>query len=57
MEVDIIKLVKKELKYKRGNAITKSALINYKNLTDSCYGCGQQDTNLKIVHYFSKISL
>lgn len=31
-----------KIKHKRGNII-KYALIDYGNLTDICYGCGQQD--------------
>lgn len=31
-----------EIKYKKGNHI-KTVLVDYENLTDICYGCGQQD--------------
>lgn len=42
-----------EIKYKRGNNV-KSALIDYENLTDMCYGCGQQDPKFENCPLFSK---
>lgn len=42
VEVDISKPLKMDIKYKRGNSI-KSALIDYENFPDICYGCGQRD--------------
>lgn len=46
VEVDMSKPLKMELKYKRGNDI-KLALIDYENLINVCYGCGQQDHKLE----------
>lgn len=42
VQVDILKPLKMEIKYKKGNHI-KTVLVDYENLTDICYGCGQQD--------------
>lgn len=53
VEVDISKALKMEIKYKRGNSI-KSALIDYENLTDICYGCGQQDHQFENCPSFPK---
>lgn len=39
VEVDISKPLKMEIKYKRGNNL-KTALVDYENLTDICYGSG-----------------
>lgn len=53
VEVDITKPLKMELEYKRGNTI-KHALIDYENLTDICYGCGQQDHEFENCPSFPK---
>lgn len=45
-----------ELKYERGN-VMKSALIEYENLTDMCYGCGQQDHKFENCPFYPKSSL
>lgn len=53
IEVDISKPLKMEIKNKRGDNI-KSALIDYKNLTNICYGCGQQDHKFENCPLFTK---
>lgn len=42
-----------EIKYKGGNNI-KSALTDYENLTDICYGCEQQDHKFENCPLFPK---
>lgn len=53
MEVDISKPLKMEIKYKRGNKL-KTALVDYENLTDICYGCGLQDHEFENCPLFPK---
>lgn len=42
-----------EIKYKRGKRI-KTALVDYENLTDICYVCGQQDHKFENCPLFPK---
>lgn len=53
VEVNISKPLKMELKYGRGNTI-RSALIDYENLTDIYYRCGQHDHNFENSPLFPK---